>query len=249
MNKMYETRKQTFSEAYWDFIDVNANLERAEYVARRLNNGLQSGMNFFVMVVLFVFALGLAWHFDFHSTYDALAGLREQIIPGLPKWAAASAAILTAVITVAPTLMEVFASNLARANIAVIKLTVVGFSAFDVITDIPTTKVWIDSFQKSFNDLGPILGWITYWLAFFGWLAMATIGFQILVVVFGYLVLVYFKKMTVGGVTSNPMPFKPNQGASIPKQAQAQAAYQQSQPKQPKQPQTPQATVINVVDE
>lgn len=196
----------SFAEAYWDFIDVNANLERAEWVARRINNGFHSGVNFVVMLVLFLFSLALAWHFDFHSTYDALDDLRQQLIPSLPVWAAGSAAIITGIITVAPTLMEIFTSNLARANILVIKMLVLGFSAFDVITDIPTTKAWITTWQSSFDALGPVIGWIAYWIAFFGWLLMATVGFQLTVAIFGYLIVIFFKKMTVGMSINTSMP-------------------------------------------
>jgi hypothetical protein len=226
----------SFAEMYWDFIDVNANLERAEYVARRVTNGLRSGVNFVVMVILFLFALGLAWHFDFHSTYTAMEALITQLVSGLPIWlvprgadgsiAAAGAtivAIITAVVTVAPTLMEIFTSNLARANILVIKVFVLGFSAFDVITDIPTTKAWINTWQPSFDALGPILSPVVYWIAFFVWLAMATIGFQITVAIFFYLMVIYLKKMTVGGDVAVAPRVQPQQ-------AQQKKPQQQPQP-------------------
>ena len=237
----------SFAEMYYDFIDVNSNIERAEYVARRIGNGLHAALNFAIMLVLLAFAVGLAWHFDFHSTYDAMKGLITEVVKGLPTWlvpresngdvAAAGAtivAIVTAVITVAPTLMELFTSNLARANILVIKTFVLGFSAFDVITDIPVTKAWIATWQPSFDALGPILGWAAYWMAFFIWLVMATVGFQLSVVVFAYLAVIYFKKMTVGGVVSRGSVFNP------PKQPKTV----QQQPTKPVQPQVVKAATV-----
>lgn len=230
MKNMNNFTHTYLEEWYYDFIDVNANVERAEYVARRIGNGLHAALNFAVMLVLLAFAIGLAWHFDFHSTYDAMKALITEVVKGLPLWlvprktdgdvaiaGATIVSIVTAVITVAPTLMELFTSNLARANILVIKTFVLGFSAFDVITDIPTTKAWVATWQPSFDALGPILGFLVYWIVFFLWLAMATIGFQLSIVVFGYLAVIYFKKMTVGGVVTRDMPF--------------------SQPKKPTQPQ------------
>lgn len=239
-NQGYNGVTSAIAEWFWDFTDVNANMERAEYVARRVGNGIQATANFIAMFVLFLFALGLAAHFDFISTYNALGGLREEILQSLPRWtgvdvsAPANAAtqgavilvsVVTIIITVAPTLMEIFTSNLARANIGVIKMSVLGFSAFDVITDIPTTKSWIDKSQSTFDSLGPVLGFIAYYFAFFIWLLLATIGFQILTVIFGYLSIIYFKKMTVGGVVSRggpyTMPQQPKQPQQQPKQPQA----------------------------
>lgn len=226
MKNMNFSGNSSLAELYYDFIDVNSNIERAEYVARRIGNGFHAFVNFVVMVVLLLFAIGLAWHFDFHSTYSAMEALINQVVSGLPVWligernpatgvtvassAAVIVAIVTAAITVAPTLMEIFTSNLARANILVIKVFVLGFSAFDVITDIPTTKAWIATWQPSFDALGPILGFVAYWIAFFVWLAMATIGFQLSVVIFAYLTIIYAKKMTIGGVVSRSMPQQPS---------------------------------------
>jgi len=203
---MTQNYSQSLADAYYDFISVNENLERAEYVASRTKNGFQSLVNMIVFSILFVFALALAWHFDFESTYSSLEGLRQEIIPSLPAWAAGSAAIITAVITVAPTLLELFASPFARAHISVMKLLVFGFSAFDVITDIPTTKAWIDSWQAVFAGFGPILGFFIYWIAFFIWLLLATIGFQLTVAIFAYVVIIYFRKATIGmGPSTAPM--------------------------------------------
>lgn len=225
MKTMYNSQTSAVAEAYYDFIDVNANIERAEYIARRIGNGLHAAVNFVVMVILLLFSIGLAWHFDFHSTYAALEKLITQVVSGLPDWlggdttatgGALIVAIVTAIVTVAPSLTEIFTSNLARANVAVIKIFVLGFSAFDVITDIPTTKAWIAVWQPSFDGLGPILGWLAYWLAFFGWLLMATVGFQLSIVIFAYLAIIYFKKMTVGGVVSREMPKKPQQPQKQP---------------------------------
>lgn len=238
-------KQPAFAELYYDFIDVNSNIERAEYIARRIGNGLHAALNFAVMLVLLAFAIGLAWHFDFHSTYDAMKGLITEVVKGLPLWlvprekngdvavaGATIVAIFTGVITVAPTLMELFTANLARANIIVIKTFVLGFSAFDVITDIPTTKAWIDTWQPSFDALGPILGWAAHWVAFFLWLVMATVGFQLSVVIFGYLAVIYFKKMTVGGVVSRDGPFAQQvKKVNIPQQQQQQKQPQQ-QPQQ-----------------
>jgi hypothetical protein len=190
-------------EDWWyEFINVNANLARAEAVARTVGNGMHAGINFVVMLILSLASFVLAWHFDFASTYEGLSGLRNHIIPSLPHWAALSGAIVTAVITVTPTLVEVFTANLAKANIGVIRLFILGVSAFDVITDIPTTKVWIDSWQSSFNALGPVGGWIAYHVAFYLWLAMATIGFQLTLVIFLYLTFIYGRKAFFGMSTA-----------------------------------------------
>lgn len=243
MKNMNFGQNTSIAEMYYDFIDANANIERAEYIARRIGNGLHAAINFAVMLVLLAFAIGLAWHFDFHSTYDAMKGLITEVVRGLPLWlvpretngdvaiaGATIVAVVTAMITVAPTLMEIFTSNLARANILVIKVFVLGFSAFDVITDIPVTKAWISTWQPSFDALGPILGFVAYWIAFFVWLAMATVGFQLSVAIFAYMTIIYAKKMTIGGTLQRGGSFTPPQQPKQQQQPKAQPTVIKAQP-------------------
>jgi hypothetical protein len=221
-------------DIWYDFINVNTNLARAERVARAIDNGMQAGLNFIAMFILTIITFYLAWHFDFASTYEGLSGLRDTIIPALPQWLAISGAIITALITVAPTLVEIFTSDLAKANIAVIRMFVLGFSLFDVITDIPVTKTWIDRFQSSFDALGPVLGWIAYQVAFFGWLSMATIGFQLSLVIFGYLTIIYGRKAFWGMSTSSPV-----------RKSEPQIKRVEPSKSEPKESKEPKVTIID----
>lgn len=221
------THKKSFSEAvadwYWDFMDVNSNLSMAEYVARStVPNGGQAGLNFFMMLLIVLpLSILAAWHFDFHSTYDGMTVFITEIMtsvspiigmtaPADPtqatKWVATITAIISIIVTVAPTVMELFVSNFARSNITVIKIFVLGASAFDVITDIPTTKAWVDKFIPTLDTLGPIIGFVMYWIVFFIWLALATVGFQLSVVIFGYTTYIYLVKWTDGTPAAKYIP-------------------------------------------
>jgi hypothetical protein len=230
--------KQGFSqwaaEVYYDFIDVNSNVERAEWIARAVPNGGQSALNFFVMLlIIWPISILAAWHFDFHSTYAGLQLFITQLLSSVTPlvslvakdqaqmiaWVAAITAIITFIVTVAPTAMELFTSNFARGDVLVAKVFVLGASIFDVVTDIPTTKAWIDLMAPSFESFG-LLAPIIYYVFFFGWLALATVGFQLSVIIFGYVTYIYFIKWTKGmpisryipgannGPRSNPQPTK-----------------------------------------
>lgn len=201
---------------FYDFIDVNSNVSRAERVARQVDNGFTSLVNAAVMLVLFAVSLALAWYFDFESTFDGLEALREVVIPALPEATVHLASFLIIAITVTPTFLELFASGYAKANVAIIKMAVLGFSAFDVITDIPRAKAFIDSFQHHFDLLGPLIGWVAHWLVFFGFLLFATVGFQLAAVLFAFLTVMFIRKAT-GDNPRNPAPKNMGGGNNQPK--------------------------------
>lgn len=190
---------------FYDFIDSNTNMARAERVARQVDNGFTSLVNAVVMGILFLVSLALAWYFDFESTFDGLEALREVVIPALPEATVHLASFLIIAITVTPTFLELFAGAYAKANVVVIKMAVLGFSAFDVITDIPRAKAFIDSFQHHFDLLGPLVGWVAHWIVFFGFLLFATVGFQLAAVIFAFLTLMFLRKAT-GDNPRSPAP-------------------------------------------
>lgn len=261
MNQNFRTTRsfsQWAADAYWDFMDVNSNLERAEIIARSsVPNGTQAGINFFIMLII-VFPLSIiaAWHFDFHSTYDGMTVFITEVMTSVSplvgkaaptepiaatRWIATITAIVTFIVTVAPTAMELFTSNFARGNILVIKVFVLGASIFDVVTDIPTTKQWVDKMIPAFDAMGPILSPVFYYIAFFGWLALATVGFQLSVIVFGYVTYLYLIKWTVGMPVAK---YIPQPGNSF-KNASNNAAQALKNAQQTKKAPIAEATVIS----
>lgn len=242
--KMNPTMSHTnrLAEMYYDFIDANANMKRAEWIARQVDNGLHAAINLIVMGVVLVAAIFAAWFFDFHSTTTALEGIMKLMIPSLPValQTANIISIITVIVTVTPSLTENFLTGLARSQIAVVKVFVLGFSIFDMITDIPTTKKVMDLLTPAIYDLGPILGFGIYWLAFFGLLLMATVGFQVSVAVFAYTFAIYARK-TFSNVK---IPFTGTQYYNYTAPQQQQRQQSQNNNKQQQQQHQPQKTQV-----
>jgi hypothetical protein len=74
---------------------------------------------------------------------------------------------------------------------------VVAFTIFDLITDIPRVTMFVNEHQASVDLLGP-LSFVGYWVFFVLWLFLATIGFELGLVLTGYLAIIYFFKGLAG---------------------------------------------------
>lgn len=226
---MYAKRKSVMTYAadrYWDFTNVHANIKTAETLTRSFDSGAWAWVSFFVFLGLTIAAGWATWYFDIESTYHGLQGFTQPMVRSLPvSIASVFGTALIALFTVTPMFLEIFASPYARANIAVVKLAVLGFTVFDVVTDIPRTKQTVEMFvaNGALDNVWTPLAGLFYWGLFGIWLLLATVGFQLLTIIFAYTAFVWLAKATdTDGEVSN---------AQVKKQNAAKAALQNMQAK------------------
>lgn len=202
----------------WELIDISDNIRKAELEARRVGNGwITSGMHLVAYAFLTMITLALAWHFDFESTLVGMSNLQNQILPGLPSSVAKFSYWLALGFTIAPTLIEIFTAAYAKAEIKIMQLVVVGFTAFDMVTDIPRAKAFTDSLDAHFAQMG-ILSGLAYWAFFIFWLFFSTIGFELLMIIFAYLTLLFIPK-TLANPSIGAASIPKGNGNAQPKQA------------------------------
>lgn len=195
---------------FWDCIDISENIKRAKMTARGHGNGMEAWMNAGAMVVLTMIALALAWKFDFESTLIGMSTLRDTVLDGLPASVLKFSTYLVVAITVAPTIIELFTAAFAKADIKIIQVLIIAFTGFDLITDIPRAMTFTNQLQANFDQLG-VLSFFAYWAFFLFWLFLSTIGFELVMVIFGYLTLVYVIK-GLSGDTAPARGFKSGMG-------------------------------------
>lgn len=182
---------------FWDMIDISDNMRRVEMAARKHNNGLTAWANFGAMLVMTVVALALAWKFDFESTLIGMSSLQDTVLEGLPSSVLKFSYFIILALTIAPTIVELFTGAFARADVKIMQVYVIAFTIFDLITDIPRVTMFINQHQSSVDLLGVFSG-IGYWIFFILWLFLATIGFELGLVLTGYLAIIYFFKGLAG---------------------------------------------------
>lgn len=195
----------------WDLMDISENIKRAEKATHNVANDLlSSGMQAIAMWMLSIVAFALAWHFDFESTLIGMTTLTTAILPGLPSTVAPISIYIGWAFTIAPTLIEIFTAAYAKAEIKIVQLAVVGFTFFDAVTDIPRAMSFTNSLQAHFNQLGILAIPVKYGFFLF-WLLLSTIGFELLLVIFTFLALVFtfkafnLRKAQVSTISSKKM--------------------------------------------
>lgn len=193
---------------FWDLIDISENMKRVEMQARRITSG--SWGHAVVMAILALISFALAWTFDFESTLIGMSTLRETVLPNLPSSLVKFSVYVSLALTLAPTLIELFTSAYAKADVKVFQIYVIAFTGFDLITDIPRAKAFTDQMQAHFDQMGPLFDLIGYWAFFLFWLFLSTIGFELGLILFGYLAIIFTLKAIAGGnsaqVRSKGMP-------------------------------------------
>lgn len=198
---------------FWDCIDISENIKRAEATARRHPNGLHAWMMVVAMTVMTVITFALAWKFDFESTLIGMTTLRDTVLEGLPASVMKFSIYIAFALTLAPTFIELFTASFAKADIKIIQVLIIAFTGFDLITDIPRAMTFTNQLQANFDQLGPLFGWVGYWVFFLFWLFLSTIGFELVMIIFAFLAIVYFIKALAGDeVYGSAKPFKSSAG-------------------------------------
>ena len=180
---------------FWDLIDISENIRRAERESAKVaNDFVSAGMHFIAFALLTIVAGAFAWHFDFESTLVGMSTLRETIIPNLPGSVNQFSTLIGISFTIAPTLLEIFSAAYAKAEVKILQIFVIGFTFFDMVTDIPRAATFTNSLQPHFDQLGVGTSFIAHWVFFIFWLFLSTIGFELGMVIFGFLTIIFFFK-------------------------------------------------------
>lgn len=175
----------------WDMIDISDNIARAQDWIETIDNGLMSLLLFGVFVLLTIFGAALTWFFDIQSTIEGMSGLTNQVIPNLPTQTAHLTWWVVVAFTCAPTFLELFTAGMAKQDVKIIQVAIIAFTLFDLVTDIPRSYSLAMGMWPQIQAMGWGLGHATFWVYFLLWLGFATLGFELLTVIFGYAALVF----------------------------------------------------------
>lgn len=155
----------------------------------------------YAILGLFV-AFPLAWHFDLDSSWDAMEQLRtvieaSQSTNPLLLTLGISFTFVAVALTYASTLFEMFGGRLARGGVVVFQAMVWAFVGFDLFTDLPRAKAFVET-TKPFFDNGGVLGNIGYYLWFTVWWLLSTYGFELALVLLIWSAYLCFYRLWLG---------------------------------------------------
>jgi hypothetical protein len=182
----------------WDMIDISENIERSEAWITSVGNGLQALLHTGVFLVLTIVFAALTWFFDLESTIVGLNSITSLVIPSLPKQVATFSTWIIVAFTLAPTVLELFTAGIAKQNVKIVQIGIIGFTLFDMITDIPRAYALALQMWPQIELMGWGLAHITFWAYFILWLGFATIGFELMTVLFGYALVCFTLKIFKG---------------------------------------------------
>lgn len=190
----------------WDMVDISENMGRIEDWTFTISNGLAALVHAAVFIILTTAAAALTWYFDLESTIAGMSSLTSAIIPTLPGQVAHLAGYVILAFTIMPTLLEIFTAGMAKQNVKIIQIAIIGFTLFDMVTDIPRAYQLSMGMWPQIQAMGWGLSSLTFWLYFLGWLFFATLGFELLMVVFGYATFIFLTKTVRGEGSFNVAP-------------------------------------------
>lgn len=178
---------------FFDAIDIGRNMSETEDDVIDGPSGSGALLYAFAYLVVAAVAGTLAYVFDLTSTWDGMNALTTFIIPQLPESGIQITQWLGLVFTIAPTFTQAFSAGLAKRKIPLVKWLVIGFTMFDIVTDIPRAMAFTLTLQEQFNQLG-VFAWFGQTAFFIVWLLLATIGFELLFVIYFWGALLYAGK-------------------------------------------------------
>ncbi len=211
---------QKFLWYIWDMIDISENMHRMDKFISRQRNGLPALLHACAFLAISVALAAGVWYFDIQSTLVGLSSLTDVIIPSLPAQTAHLTWWIIAAFTVLPTLLEIFTAGLAKEDIKIIQLSIIGFTIFDAVTDIPRAYQFCVSLWPQIQLLGWGVQTIVFFTFFMVILFFATLGLEILMCMFLYLTVSFIWK-TFHGEGSYSVPhYSSSRGYSpMPKSA------------------------------
>jgi len=197
---------QGFLWYLWDMIDISENMHRSDRFISKQRNGIPAAWHALAYGIMSVALLAAVWYFDIQSTLVGLSSLTDVIIPTLPKQAAQMTWYIIAAFTVLPTLLELFSGGIAKEDVKIVQLAVIGFTLFDAVTDIPRAYQFTLSLWPQIQLLGWGIDWLVFWVFFLVILFFATLGLEILLCLFVYLTFSFTWKIFNGEGAYIPRP-------------------------------------------
>lgn len=168
-------------EAFWKTVDISDNLSLTTKVVKSVPYGWQAGA-FALVSWAAAFGWGwMAWTFDLHSSWSAMAKVREMLAASLAGLAFAT--YVGYMLTYMPTLLEMFGARFARFNIVIVQIAVIGLSIFDLFTDLPETQELMNHAWGFFAQ-GGILGYVSWYVLFALWWFLSSYGWELLFCIF-----------------------------------------------------------------
>lgn len=191
----------------WDLIDISENIRRIEGAIDIIPNGFWSAFNIFVFCCL-TGAFGvLAWFFDVQSTIIGFASVTELVVPSLPRQVAHLSEIIIVCLTFLPTFLELFTSWIAKADVKIMQIAIIGFTLFDMITDIPRAYGLALGMWPQIELIVWPLNLIVFYAYFLLVLGFATLGFELLTIMCAYIAFLCVLK-TFRGEGSYEIPIR-----------------------------------------
>jgi hypothetical protein len=172
---------------FYTAIDLTENLDRGLLAIR----GVRGTTAFVLALALLLICCGIAplvWYLDIDATLAWVEPTTQQIMPTLPGAVLPYLSALVLVITFLPSLIELFTARFA-AHIPAAGALVFAFTLFDAVTDYPRVAALLAQYESAYAALW-IFGIPLYWLSHPLLLFMASLGFELLLIVFTILALV-----------------------------------------------------------
>jgi hypothetical protein len=198
--------KTMWLEEVWNTIDLSENLAKTMDWIREVEDGFSSWLLFAFSLAAFIGTLTLSWMFDLSTSWEAMTTLREMADTKLQTTSFATYSIyLLAVLTYMPTIFEMFGAQLAKRQVRWMQILVIGLSIFDLYTDLPAVRDFMNPYYGNFvsdagGPLANLFGWVSFYICFGVWWALASYGFEFACVLCGVSAFCFFLK----GMAGNP---------------------------------------------
>jgi hypothetical protein len=173
---------------FFDATDLGLNLDRALSSVRHLRGGPARTLGAMFLAI----ALALTpfvWYFDIQPTLDWIGTASDPALKALPGSLALFAPLIAVLLNLLPTLFEFALPRLASSGVKVAALLAYGASIFDATTDWPRVAQTMDAGWDKFATFGQFAGLIWY-TSRIGLLFLATIGFELALIICGACALV-----------------------------------------------------------
>lgn len=187
----------------WDMVDITENMKRVKEYIIEVDNGFDALWHSLVFALLSLATFAGAWYFDIESTIIGMKSFTDLVVPSLPGQSARLTWWIIAAITALPTLLELFSGGIAKKNVKIVQLAIIGFTLFDAVTDIPRVYGFTLQLWPQIQLLGWGVDWFVFYAYFIVTLFFATLGIEVLAVLFGYLTVSFIWKIFHGDGSYN----------------------------------------------
>lgn len=164
-----------------DNLDISTILGRALAKVRGLRGGEAQAQGLVFLCIALLAAIG-AWRFDLQPTIEWMGDGPAYLTSTLPGQVAILVPFLTALIFLSPTLLGIGLPRLVPV-FKFAELAHLFVMIFDATTDYPNVQATMAALWPRFESMGPLLGGGWWYLTYALLWAMATEGFELLLIV------------------------------------------------------------------